>query len=280
MNPLPPRAVLLGTNEIASAVAVYLSRAGWAVVMSHDPEPPVIRRGMAFHDVLWGDPATVEGVAAAPAETLFDVWAALKQPSAIVVTRLGLADLVAVGGIDMLADARMQKRLPTPDFRNLARLTVGLGPGFAVDRNCDVAVETHPARNGSLVLVGATEEADGITRSLGGLGAERFVYSEAGGRFHTPLGLGARVYRGLPLGQLGIETVHAPIDGILRGIVRDGTEVPAGVKLIEIDPRGRVAEWRGIDERAHRIAAAVLKAAGLRAPRRQRRENLPLEETP
>jgi hypothetical protein len=47
-----PLAVVMGTNEIASAVAVSLIRAGIPTVLSHDPYPPVIRRGMSFHDAL------------------------------------------------------------------------------------------------------------------------------------------------------------------------------------------------------------------------------------
>lgn len=62
-SPVPsarqPLAVVLGTNEIASAVAVHLKGGGFSVVLSHDPFPPVIRRAMAFHDALYGDPAVL-----------------------------------------------------------------------------------------------------------------------------------------------------------------------------------------------------------------------------
>jgi xanthine dehydrogenase accessory factor len=58
--------------------------------------------------------------------------------------------------------------------------------------------------------------------------------------------------------------VRAPFDGVLRGVVRDGTEVPSGVKLLEIDPRGRRACWSGIDPRSQLIANAVIKATALR----------------
>jgi hypothetical protein len=54
----------------------------------------------------------------------------------------------------------------------------------------------------------------------------------------------------------------------LRGIVRDGSEVPAGVKLLEIDPRGRHAQWTGIDDRGRTIAKAVMTAIGTPADRR------------
>ena len=61
-------AVVMGTNEIASAVAVALTNAGYGVAMSHDPFPPVIRRGMAFHDALYDDAIEVAGVVGERAE--------------------------------------------------------------------------------------------------------------------------------------------------------------------------------------------------------------------
>ena len=57
-------AVILGTNEIASAIEERLLSQGFRVVLSHDPLPPVIRRKMAFHDALFDDDVTVEVIAA------------------------------------------------------------------------------------------------------------------------------------------------------------------------------------------------------------------------
>ena len=47
--------------------------------------------------------------------------------------------------------------------------------------------------------------------------------------------------------------------------MRDGTEVPSGVKLLEIDSRGRQASWTGIDSRGQLIANAVAEAISLHA---------------
>ncbi len=80
------------------------------------------------------------------------------------------------------------------------------------------------------------------------------------GRWNTAIEIGTRVFKDFIVGHLGNEPVRAPFDGILRGIVRDGTEVPAGVKLLEIDPRGRRANWTGTDERGRLIANAVAEA--------------------
>ncbi len=252
-------AVVMGTNEIASAVAVYLHREGWNVVLSYDPHPPVIRRRMAFHDALFGDRAEVGGIEGTGAETSLEVVSLFAQ-GRIAVTRLGLLDLIPITAFHVLADARMQKREQHPDLRHLAQLTVGLGPGFAAGKNCDIAVETWPAKSGAVIYSGCTEAADGKARSLGGAGAERFVYSEEPGRWHCAVDIGTRVYKNFPVGILNGAAVTTPLDGILRGVVRDGTEVPAGVKLLEIDPRGKRACWTGMDERGSSIAQATAAA--------------------
>lgn len=170
-------AVILGTNEIASAVAVYLTRAGWSTVLSHDPDPPCIRRRMAFHDALFGDPAEVDGLKAENAETSLDIAALLARGDCAVVTRLGLLDLIPMSTIHILIDARMQKHQITPDIRHLARLTVGIGPEFTVAGNCDIAIETHPSKNGTILSSGRTGRADGKARLLAGSGAFRLFGS-------------------------------------------------------------------------------------------------------
>lgn len=262
-----PIAAIMGTGEIASAVAVSLVRLGYAVIMSHDPFPPVMRRAMAFHDALFDDRAVVEGVEGQRAETPGEIASALSLPNRVAVTSLHLTDLIALYPIKILVDARMQKHRVTPDFRGLAEITIGLGPKFTVDVNCDIAVETRPAKTGTVVRSGHTDEPDGIPRALGGVGSERFVYSDRAGRWHTPLEIGARVFKGFVIGHLDGQPVRAALDGVLRGLVRDSTVVPERVKLLEIDPRGAEASWTGTDERGRAIASATVAAIRLHALR-------------
>ncbi|MEA1675894.1 hypothetical protein [Nitrospirillum sp. BR 11163] len=267
MTDRAPYAIILGTNEIASAVAIRLHQQGYGVIMSHDPSPPVIRRKMSFHDALFDDPVTLAGIAAERVESGMAAAAALARRQGVAITELGLLDLIVIRTLDLLVDARLQKYSTTPDLRRLARVTVGLGPGFTAGANCDFAIETKPDRQGALVREGTTAPADGIVRPLGNRGAERFVYSDVSGRWHTAMEIGSRVFKDYVVGYLGGSAVQAPFDGILRGVVRDGTEVPAGVKLLEVDPRGRGAVWAGIDDRAQAIAQAVGMALAAHRPK-------------
>ncbi|MGJ4891810.1 xanthine dehydrogenase [Bradyrhizobium sp. HKCCYLRH3099] len=259
-NAPKPLALVLGTNEIASAVAARLSHARFAIVLCHDAFPPVIRRGMAFHDVLFGEARTVDGVTGSRADSIADVVRIHRDAGHVAVTAMHLTDIIAFRYPAVIVDARMQKHVMTPDLRGVAGIAVGIGPRFAVARNCDVAIETHPCETGAIVAQGTTRNADGRARDLGGAGRERFVYSNQEAVWHTPLDIGTRVYKGLQLGSLGGAPVLAPLDGALRGIARDGLRVPANVKLLEIDPRGRAAAWTGMDERGRAIATSVVSA--------------------
>jgi hypothetical protein len=151
-----PYAIILGTNEIASAIAVHLCWARFRVVMSDDPYPPVIRRGMAFHDALYDDRAEVDGIVGRRVESALEIVDALAWPGRVAVTHLQFTDLITLRTPAIVVDARMQKHRVTPDLRGVARLAIGVGPKFTVERNCDIAVETLPAKTGALVAAGET----------------------------------------------------------------------------------------------------------------------------
>jgi hypothetical protein len=263
-------AVVMGTSEIASAVAVALTGAGYGVAMIHDPYPPVIRRGMAFHDALYDDPVTLGGVVGERAEHLLEIAGVLARRARVAVTPLSLGELLAYRAADILVDARMQKDRITPDFRRLARLTIGMGPKFAVGVNCDIAIETRPSRAGAVLTSGETEAADGKARELGSVGRERFVYSDRDGVWRTPMDVGMWVPKNFVIGRHDGFPIRAPLDGHLRGVARDGAIAPARVKLVEIDPRGRESCWTGTDARGLELANACVRAIELQPERAQK----------
>jgi xanthine dehydrogenase accessory factor len=244
-------AVILGANEVASAAAVALLRAGWRVVLAHDRNPPVVRRGMAFHDALFGDPAVLAEVGAARADGAIDVVKAMNRGPGVVVTPMGLLDLIVLDKLDLLIDARLQPAGASPDLRWLARLSIGLGPAFAGGVNCDIAIGAAD--------IGPARPAD--------VRAKRSLYAPHHGVWRTPVEIGAHIYKDFVLGHLDADAIRSPIDGVIIGAVRDGTEVPAGAEVAEIDGRIRKARWSGLDDRGRAFAAAILLA--IRTSRRR-----------
>jgi xanthine dehydrogenase accessory factor len=236
-------AVILGANEVASALAVELRRAGWSVVLTEDPTQPVLRRGMAFYDTLFGDPTALAGMRATRADTTAEILATMDGDPEVVITAVGLLDLIVLGRIDQLVDARLQRAGALPDLRWLARVSVGLGDGYVAGVNCDIAIGEDTAP------ISAADHH-----------ARRTITAESGGIWRTPLDIGAHVFRGVALGKFDQTSILAPLDGILIGLVRDGTPVNAGAPLVEIDRRIRQVKWSGLDHRGKAFARATLKA--------------------
>lgn len=239
-------AVILGTNETASAVAVFLHRASYHVVLSQDDDLPVLRRQMSFYDALFNDPAKLEQIGAQRADNGVQVANALRHSGLVQVTWLGLPDLMPVGTIDLLIDARLQPWRVRPDLRRLARFSVGLGAGFVASVNCDAAIEV-PEQSA--------------------FDAHCCAAAPRGGRWHCALPIGTPVCGGMTIGLLDNAVIRAPCAGVLRGVVRDGLAVAAGTTLLEIDPRGRHAQWSGIDDGNRAVARALMQT--LEAPSRE-----------
>lgn len=255
-----PLAVVLGTNDVASAVGRALFLNGHGVVLSRDPLQPVLRRTMAYDDALLAGRVSFAGVDARAAGSLVEILNACTDRSAICVTMLELGDLLCLGLIDVLVDARMRMRTLKVDQRPFARAAIGLGPGFCAGRHVDVAIETAPEAIGPL-RAGTTLAAHGRSALLSGAGRERFARAPGNGLWVTDCAIGQTVAAGERLGSCGGVSVEAPLSGRLRGLVRSAVDVPDGLKLAEIDPAtDGPPSWLSLAERPRRIAEAVLDA--------------------
>ena len=264
----PPVALILGTGDIASAIARALFLTRWGVVMLRDDAVPVLRRGMALDDALEDGVAELDGVwgVQATAPEMLPVLAHSRE--AVVLARLDLAVVTArcSGIASVLIDARMRKYAAPADLRPLAACAIGIGPGFFAERNVDIAIETLPGQEGDLVTRGPTAAPTGHSVPLGGVREKRFACASTAGRWEPFVSIGDWVEGGTPIGWLGDLTLYVPFNGCVRGIVR---AMPGGVargsKLAEFDPR-QGAPCKGVPPRAQRIAAGVQTAVAALLP--------------
>jgi xanthine dehydrogenase accessory factor len=97
-----------------------------------------------------------------------------------------------------------------------------------------------------------------------GYAEKRVVRAPAGGSFRAQARIGDIVIPGQALGVVGGVPVTAPIAGLVRGLIADGVEVPAGVKIGDIDPRGPGIDPTRISDKARAVAAGVLEAVLVR----------------
>jgi xanthine dehydrogenase accessory factor len=254
---LRPKPVLvLGTDDVASAVGHALASAGIAALLVRDSDVPVLRRGMAFDDAVEYGATRVDGV------TAYAVDGPLSMTPEILlaVTTQTVRDLLDPSLIAGVIDARMRRRPNNPDLRGELCFAIGLGPGFIGGGNVDIAVETAPETIGQILKRGATRPAPGRPSILGGIGVERFGHAPRSGVWWTCRAIGETVEAGAVIGLCDGMQVAAPLDGRLRGLVRRGSEVRAGMRLLEIDPRREGTQCHGLCPRAAAIAAAALSA--------------------
>jgi xanthine dehydrogenase accessory factor len=92
------------------------------------------------------------------------------------------------------------------------------------------------------------------------------VHARAAGIARGIRGIGDTVAAGSPILALrdpatGTETVEvAPLDGMLRGLIRPGTSVHAGLKVADVDPRGKREYCFIVSDKALAVAGGVLEA--------------------
>ena len=232
----------------------------YAVVMHDVPTPATTRRGMAFADAVFDGSAVLEGVHAVRAHDLARVKETVAAHRAIPVYVRDIGPLLADVHPDILVDARMRKHSQPEVQRGLARFTIGLGPALIAGCHADVVIETSWDRLGAIITDGASLPLAGEPRELAGHARDRYVYAAIDGIFRTKARIGDPVRAGQEVAEIGAMSVTAPLDGVLRGITRDGVFVTVRTKVIEIDPRGPGAEVRGIGVRPRRIAEGVLTA--------------------
>lgn len=254
------RVVLRGAGEMASGVAWRLYRANIRrLVMLEVPDPLAVRRNVSFCEALHQGWQTVEGVQAVKAADIGGVPRAwdtgqipvLVDPEARLVPHLAP---------DVLVDATLAKRNLGTRLSD-APLVIGLGPGFSAGRDVHRVIETNRGHNlGRVIAAGAAEADTGIPGSVAGFGVERVLRAPAAGVFSTRRCIGERVRSGEAAGSVAGAAVTVRLDGILRGLIRPGTPVTAGLKLGDVDPRGDESYCLTISDKARAVAGGVLEA--------------------
>ena len=150
--------------------------------------------------------------------------------------------------------------------RNMAPITVALGPGFTAGVDVDAVVETMRGHNLGRVLWSGTAAANtGIPGVIGGFGKERVIHCPAKGILRNVKHITDTVSKGevvaLVETENGLVPVEATLDGILRGLIRDGYPVDVGFKMADIDPRAdEYINCFTISDKARCIAGGVLQA--------------------
>ncbi len=252
--------LIRGAGEIASGVAHRLRRSHFRVCMTEIPHPLAVRRAVAFSEAIYDGEKEVEGVRAkfiSRTEEIEPVWE--KGDIPVLIDPDGKRT-IKFSKPDVLVDAIMAKRNLGTQVKD-APLVVGLGPGFTAGRDVHIVIETNRGHDlGKMILKGTAEPNTGIPGEIGGYAMERLLRTMKKGIFHPQKSIGERVNKGFVVAVVDDFPVIAKISGVLRGLLREGVEVKKGMKVGDIDPRGKKESCFTISDKARAIGGGVLEA--------------------
>jgi len=252
--------VIKGAGEMASAVAWRLYMANLKKILMLDTSDPLaVRRAVSFCEAVHDGHQTVEGVEAISVFEPADIYAAWERKQ-IAVAADPQWRLLKQLRPDLVVDAILAKKNLGTGM-NEAALVIGLGPGFIAGSDVHLVIETNRGHNlGRIITQGAAEPNTGIPGNIAGFTEERVLRAPADGLFKARRSIGDMVKAEAIIGSVAGVTVYAPIGGVIRGLIRSDTDVSKGLKIGDIDPRGRKANCYTISDKARAIGGSVLEA--------------------
>jgi xanthine dehydrogenase accessory factor len=252
--------LIRGAGEMASGVAHRLNRSHFRVCMLEISHPLAVRREVSFSEAVYEGEKEVEGVWArfiSKTRQIQSVWKEGKIP--LLVDTDGKETKIFLKP-DVLIDAIMAKKNLGTGIDD-APLVIGLGPGFTVSKDVHVVIETNRGHNlGRVILNGNAEPDTGIPGGIAGYTVERVLRTMKKGVFRPQKSIGERVNKGSVVAVVDDFPVIAKISGVVRGLLRGGIEVKKGMKVGDIDPRGKKEFCFTISDKARAIGGGVLEA--------------------
>ena len=253
------RVVIRGAGDIATGVALRLYRAGLEVVMTDLEKPTAIRRTVCFSQAIIHGEMKVEDVLAKKAETPQEAEAILKE-GFLAVMPDPEGKMIPALHPDALVDAILAKKNLGTTIQD-APVVIGVGPGFTAGVDCHAVVETMRGHYmGRVIHEGSAIPNTAIPGLIGGFAGERVLRAPDDGIFHQILEIGAVVKQGDVAATVNGKPMVCTLDGVLRGILPDGTPVFKGMKSGDVDPRDVVDHCYTTSDKATAVGGGVLEA--------------------
>ena len=262
--------LIRGAGDIATGTIQKLVRAGFKCVVTEVSNPSSIRRKVSLSEAVYEKKTVVEDIEAVLCENLDEIWQYLERYNPVIIVDPKLTILNKMK-FDVVVDAILAKK-NTGLKKEMAEITIGLGPGFEAGVDCDIVIETMRGHDlARIIEQGFAKKNTSIPGIIDGFSNERVIYSDCNGQFTHIKNISDIVKKGEIIAKVGDNNIRATLDGVIRGMIRDDFEVTKGLKIIDIDPRyEEVKNCFTISDKARAIGGAVLEAIMMLENRREK----------
>ena len=256
--------IVRGGGDLATGTVYKLKNCGFPVLILESENPSAIRRNVSFCEAVCQGSQTVENMTCYRVESPERAEAFLHEGKLVVLVDPAGESIPRLKPLAVVDAILAKKNLGT--HRAMAPITVALGPGFVAGEDVDAVIETQRGHNlGRVLWAGSAAPNTGIPGIIGGYGKERVIHAPAAGVVRNVKEITDTVSKGDVIAVVetksGTVPVEATLDGILRGLIREGFPVKAGFKMADIDPRlDELENCHTISDKARCVAGGVLEA--------------------
>ena len=256
--------VVRGGGDLATGTIYRLRRCGFPVLVLETEKPSAIRRNVAFSEAVYQGTQTVEDMTCFLARSSEEARELLRSGKLVMLEDPAGEAIRELNPLAVVDAILAKKNLGTR--RDMAPITIGLGPGFTAGVDVDAVIETSRGHHlGRVILQGSAAPNTGVPGIICGYGKERVIRSPGNGILRNVRKITDTVKKGETIAVVQTEAgelpVYATLDGLLRGLIRDGYQVTEGFKIADIDPRTEeYGNCFTISDKARCIAGGVLEA--------------------
>ncbi|OPL10160.1 MAG: molybdenum hydroxylase [Firmicutes bacterium ML8_F2] len=256
---IPRLIIIKGAGDLATGVAHRLWQAGFDPVMLELSEPLVVRRSVSFASAIYEKSIVVENIEAKLCKEVEEALELLEQ-EVVPVLIDPEANTVVKLKPKILIDGIMAKK-NTGTNRDDAELVIGLGPGFSAGADVDAVIETMRGHDlGKVIYAGSAIPDTRVPGEVAGYSRERLLRAPAEGVFKPLKKIGELVKAGDTVATVEEIPLQAEIDGLVRGMLYPNLAVRRGMKVGDIDPRGKSVDCHTISDKARAIGGGALEA--------------------
>ena len=254
-------ALVLGSDEVASAIARALHRTGYRVVLTDEIDPPCPLRTLSYVDAWYFGAAELDGVGACFCSSIKSVPEVIDRKRLVAATAWSWEGIIRALTPALLVDARAANGGIASAVRGIPGkpFFVVCGPVAGGRDEAVVAIDPSFGPSAGRPLRSRASATDlRLPWRLDGANAKGWVVSPCDGRFHTDLRVGADVTADCVIGTIQGVPLRAGVAGHAAAFTLRGARVAAGqlVALIDEDPASSKVD--ALSRRAERVANGVI----------------------